>query len=110
LSFGLLGTGSPSGSLLVSNTCRHNRENAERTTPGHATWEDLLGAMGGSTSGVGFCTEQRLCTDGVDCVCGECDDDLFCRDPNNCTDNGNCVAFVEGCVCADCADLPVCNR
>jgi hypothetical protein len=69
-----------------------------------------VAGMGGSGSEVGFCTVDRVCGDGVDCVCAECDDDLFCSDPDNCFDNGNCVNFVEGCVCADCADLPVCDR
>ena len=40
----------------------------------------------------------------------ECDDDLFCSNPDNCVDNGTCNTFTEGCVCADCAGLPECER
>lgn len=74
-------------------------------------------AMGGSGGMAGTggsmvepCTDDGMCGAEDDCVCPECDDDLFCRDPENCLDNGMCNEFTEGCVCADCADLPVCER
>jgi hypothetical protein len=53
------------------------------------------------------CTNNGNCTDD-DCVCTDCDDDLFCSDPDNCQDNGTCQPFEEGCVCADCATHPEC--
>jgi len=54
------------------------------------------------------CTNNGICNDGDDCVCSDCDDDLFCSDPSNCKDDGVCKTFVEGCVCADCATEPEC--
>jgi hypothetical protein len=53
------------------------------------------------------CTNNGNCQDD-DCVCSDCDNDLFCSDPANCTNDGFCNAFVEGCVCADCATHPEC--
>ena len=53
------------------------------------------------------CTNDGSCSND-DCVCSDCDDDLFCSDPDNCFDNGSCNAFTEGCVCADCAAHPEC--
>jgi hypothetical protein len=43
-----------------------------------------------------------------DCTCPECAADAFCSDPNNCQNDGVCDPFLEGCVCADCADHPQC--
>lgn len=43
-----------------------------------------------------------------DCVCTDCDDDLFCGNPDNCNHDGKCRPFNEGCVCADCTTHPEC--
>jgi hypothetical protein len=74
-----------------------------------------VGGVGGAAGMVGSrvepCTDDGQCGPDDDCVCPECDTDLFCSDPDaSCTDNGECNTFVEGCVCADCANLPVCER
>ena len=53
------------------------------------------------------CTDNGNCADD-DCVCSDCDDDLFCSDPANCQDDGVCQSFQEGCVCADCQAHPEC--
>jgi hypothetical protein len=60
-----------------------------------------------TNGGSANCTIDGNCSND-DCVCSDCDDDLFCSDPGNCTDNGNCQTFVEGCVCADCMTHPEC--
>ncbi len=56
------------------------------------------------------CTDDGVCGQEDDCVCPECDDDLFCRDPENCENDGICREFEEGCVCEDCAEIPRCER
>jgi len=53
------------------------------------------------------CTNDGNCSND-DCVCPDCDDDLFCSDPSNCMDNGVCRLFNEGCVCVDCMTRPEC--
>ncbi len=68
------------------------------------------GAAGGGGSTVEVCTDDGRCAPEDDCVCVECDDDLFCRDPENCVTDGACNEFAEGCVCPDCSELPVCER
>jgi hypothetical protein len=56
------------------------------------------------------CTNDGNCSISEDCVCPDCDDDLFCGDPKNCEDNGVCQTFEEGCVCTDCMNHPACAR
>lgn len=53
------------------------------------------------------CTDDGNCSDD-DCVCSDCDDDLFCGSPNSCNFNGICSPFQEGCACTDCATHPEC--
>jgi hypothetical protein len=53
------------------------------------------------------CTNDGNCMND-DCVCRDCDTDLFCSDPANCKDDGTCRPFLEGCVCADCMTHPEC--
>ena len=43
-----------------------------------------------------------------DCVCSDCDNDLFCRNPSSCNFNGICQPFQEGCACTDCTTHPEC--
>lgn len=66
--------------------------------------------VGGSSTTVEPCTDDGMCGVEDDCVCPECDDDLFCGDADNCENDGVCAEFEEGCICEDCADLPVCER
>ncbi|MDH3199352.1 MAG: hypothetical protein OEM15_00500 [Myxococcales bacterium] len=71
------------------------------------------GGMGGDAracepgGGSDLCTNNNDCSDD-DCVCCDCDTDLFCSDPENCVNDGECTTFREGCVCADCIDHPEC--
>jgi hypothetical protein len=53
------------------------------------------------------CTNDGNCSND-DCVCADCDDDLFCSDPAQCGDDGTCRPFQEGCVCEDCTSHPEC--
>ena len=57
--------------------------------------------------GTANCTNNGNCSDD-DCVCSDCDSDLFCSNPANCINNGACQTFLEGCVCADCTTHPEC--
>ncbi len=54
------------------------------------------------------CTNDGFCNANDDCVCSDCDDDLFCSNPANCENNGSCNTFTEGCVCEDCMTHPEC--
>ena len=67
------------------------------------------GSGGGTSEPVG-CLDDGMCTLEDDCVCTDCDADMFCSDPANCVDDGMCDAFNEGCVCADCASHPECSN
>jgi len=53
------------------------------------------------------CTNDGNCFND-DCVCSDCDFDLFCSDPANCNHDGTCQTFLEGCVCDDCTTQPEC--
>lgn len=67
--------------------------------------DDPGGGGGGGDPGGGSvgCKDDGQCTLEDDCVCTDCSTDDYCSDPNNCVDDGECDAFLEGCVCADCA-------
>jgi hypothetical protein len=54
------------------------------------------------------CKHDGVCNADDDCICPDCDTDLFCSDPSKCFDNGECNTFTEGCVCADCMTHPEC--
>ena len=54
------------------------------------------------------CTNDGNCGVTEDCVCSDCDDDLFCSNPSSCNHDGTCQSFQEGCVCADCMTHPEC--
>lgn len=58
-------------------------------------------------SGGANCTNDGNCQND-DCVCSDCDLDLFCSDPANCNHDGTCQTFLEGCVCSDCTTQPEC--
>jgi hypothetical protein len=60
-----------------------------------------------TTVGESDCIDDGDCGND-DCVCDDCDSDLFCSDPGNCIDDGSCQSFQEGCVCPDCASHPDC--
>lgn len=73
----------------------------------------LAKAVGGTVTLACPCESADCVNDGVcsfddDCVCSDCDDDLFCSDPTKCKNDGVCQSFEEGCVCADCATHPEC--
>jgi hypothetical protein len=53
------------------------------------------------------CTNDGFCGND-DCVCSDCDNDLFCSDPTKCIDDDTCGTFSEGCVCTDCMNHPEC--
>ena len=53
------------------------------------------------------CTNDGMCTND-DCVCSDCDNDLFCSNPASCNHNGICQTFQEGCACDDCMTHPEC--
>jgi hypothetical protein len=56
----------------------------------------------------GFCDGDGACQATDACTCEECWTDGFCSDANNCTDDGICDGYLEGCLCADCANEPNC--
>ncbi len=103
------GTGGTGGSGGTGGTTGTGGSGGEAGTGGLAGNGGMggMGATGGSSE---FCTYNGVCNDGEYCVCVDCDEDSFCSNPANCFDNGNCQAFVEGCVCADCASHPECQR
>jgi hypothetical protein len=55
------------------------------------------------------CTNDGDCGVTEDCVCSDCDDDLFCSNPSSCNHNDICQSFEEGCVCDDCMTHPECR-
>jgi hypothetical protein len=54
------------------------------------------------------CGNGNECTDQTDCVCPACVSNEFCQ-ADDCVDDGECDPYLEGCVCADCADQSICN-
>jgi len=69
----------------------------------------------GGAAGSGGITSSEWCiNDGIcdaetdDCVCADCDGDIFSCNPDACNNNGTCTSFLEGCDCADCDDHPEC--
>jgi hypothetical protein len=100
---GMVGTGGMAGSGGMTGT---------GGTAGAAGIGGIGGAagVGGNSTMVEPCTDDQMCGVDDDCVCPECDDDLFCGNPENCENDGICREFEEGCVCEDCANLPVCDR
>lgn len=105
------GTGGGAGSGGTAGTGGSAGSGGTAGTGGSAGMGGMAG-IGGMGGGLSFvpCTDDGQCGLEDDCVCPECDEDLFCGNPENCEDDGECREFEEGCVCADCADLPVCER
>ncbi len=56
-----------------------------------------------------LCTQDDYCSFDEPCVCLDCWSDSFCSSDAYCTDDGSCDWLFEGCACADCAGLTLCD-
>ena len=57
----------------------------------------------------GFCNnnDDGACATSENCLCKDCTDTAYCK--THCEDNGECVAYFEGCACADCKMQQECS-